>query len=107
MKTNINENLKQSRKTLGLSQEFVSSQMNMHRTTIVAIESGNRKITSDELAKFSNLYGVSIDELMYGNYTEDLECKMFARTFAKLSEIDRKEIMNLIDFKRRYKEHNA
>jgi len=30
---------------------------------------------------------------------------MFARAFSELSNIDKKEIMNLIDFKRRYKEH--
>jgi len=30
---------------------------------------------------------------------------MFARAFSELSDIDKKEILNLIDFKRRYKEN--
>lgn len=38
------------------------------------------------------------------NKLEDIEVKAFARTFSELSDIDKKEIMNLINFKRRYKE---
>lgn len=54
----MNERLKQVRKNLKLSQEFVASQLGMTRTTIVAIEAGTRKVSTDELAKFSELYGV-------------------------------------------------
>lgn len=100
----MNERLKQVRKSLKLSQEFVAEQLGMARTTIVAIEAGTRKVTTDELKEFSELYGVTIDELLYGNVSEENEIKAFARTFSELSEIDKKEIMNLINFKRRYKE---
>lgn len=43
---------------------------------------------------------------MYGSAedVEDSEVKMFARAFSALSEQDKKEIMNLIDFKKRYRE---
>ena len=71
---------------------------------MVAIEAGTRKVTADELTKFSELYGVTTDELLYGNVSEDNEIRAFARTFSELSDIDKKEIMNLINFKRRYKE---
>ena len=100
----MNERLKQVRKSLKLSQEFVAKQLGMARTTIVAIESGSRKVTADELAKFSELYGVTAEELLYGDRCETDEVKLFARTFSELSDKDRKEIMNLINFKRRYKE---
>ena len=100
----MNERLKQARKTLKLSQEFVAKQMELPRTTIVAIEAGNRKVTAEEIAKFSELYGVSIDELMYGTVSQDTEIKAFARTFSVLSDIDKKEIINLMNFKIRYKE---
>ena len=76
----------------------------MTRTTVVAIEAGTRKVTSDELVKFAKLYGVTPDEILYGEVTEDTEVRAFARTFAELSDIDKKEIMNLINFKKRYKE---
>lgn len=101
----MNERLKQKRKYLKLSQEFVARQMNFSRPTISAIESGQRKVTADELDRFSKLYGVTTEELMHGKVSDDAATDMFARAFSELSEIDKKEIMNLIDFKRRYKEH--
>jgi transcriptional regulator with XRE-family HTH domain len=102
--TVMNERLKEARKYLKLSQEFVARQMNLSRPTISAIESGQRKVTAEELGKFSELYGVSTEELMYGKVSDSTETEMFARAFSELSDIDKKEIMNLIDFKRRYKE---
>ena len=100
----MNERLKQIRKKLKLSQEFVAKQLEMTRTTIVAIEAGTRKVTSDELLKFAKLYAVSTDELLYGEPSEETEVRAFARTFSELSDIDKKEIMNLMNFKKRYKE---
>lgn len=100
----MNERLKRIRKNLKLSQEFVAKQLEMTRTTIVAIEAGTRKVTADEVVKFAKLYGVSSDELLYGEVTEDTEVRAFARTFSELSDIDKKEIMSLMDFKKRYKE---
>ena len=100
----MNERLKQIRKRLKLSQEFVAKQLNMTRTTMVAIEAGTRKVTSEELMKFSELYGVSTDEILYGKVEEDMEIRAFARTFSELSDIDKKEILNLMNFKKRYKE---
>jgi transcriptional regulator with XRE-family HTH domain len=102
--TVMNERLKEARKYLKLSQEFVARQMNLSRPTISAIESGQRKVTAEELGKFSELYGVSTEELMYGKVSDSTETEMFARAFSELPDIDKKEIMNLIDFKRRYKE---
>ncbi len=100
----MNERLKQIRKRLKLSQEFVAKQLKMTRTTVVAIEAGTRKVTSEELVEFAKLYGVSTDELLYGEVSGDTEVRAFARTFAELSDIDKKEIMNLMNFKKRYKE---
>ena len=100
----MHERLKAARKYSKLSQEFVARQMNLSRPTISAIESGQRKVTAQELDSFSKLYGISTEELMYGKKSETAETEMFARAFSELSEIDKKEIMNLIDFKRRYKE---
>lgn len=103
MSKTIYERLKEARKKLGLSQEYVSSVMGVHRTTITAIELGKRKVTADELASFSEIYGLPVDVLTYGS-AEDVDVKMFARAFSALSEQDKKEIMNLIDFKKRYRE---
>lgn len=69
----MNERLKATRKYLGLSQEFVARQMKLSRPTISAIESGQRKVTTEELDQFSKLYGVNVDELMYGKVSEEKE----------------------------------
>ncbi len=101
----MNERLKNARKYLGLSQGFVAEQMKLSRPTISAIESGKRKVTAEELDRFSKLYGVSVHELMYGRNENEPETEMFARAFSELSDVDRREIMNLINFKRKYKEN--
>jgi transcriptional regulator with XRE-family HTH domain len=102
----MNERLKQARKYLNLSQEFVARQMNLSRPTISAIEAGQRKVSAEELDRFSKLYGVSTEELMHGKVSDTTETEMFTRAFSELSDIDKKEIMNLIDFKRKYKEQS-
>ncbi|NME83334.1 helix-turn-helix transcriptional regulator [Clostridium sp. SM-530-WT-3G] len=107
MKIKLNEKLKALRKELKLSQEYVANVLGINRTTITAIESGSRRVTSDELVKFSELYGVTLDELMYEQKTLDSEAKMFARTFSELSDYDRREIMNLIKFKKKIKEQGV
>lgn len=100
MKMALNEKLKSLRKELKLSQEYVANVLGISRTVVTTIESGTRKVTSDELKAFSELYGVTLDELMYDKDVNN-DTKMFARTFSELSDLDKKEIMNLIEFKKK------
>jgi transcriptional regulator with XRE-family HTH domain len=55
------ERMKAARKALRLTQEYVARQMGMSRTTIVAIEAGEREVTATELTKFADLYGVPME----------------------------------------------
>ncbi|MDW7661868.1 MAG: helix-turn-helix transcriptional regulator [Bacillota bacterium] len=103
MKT-MYERLRDYRKALGLSQNYVAKQLGVARTTITAIECGDRKVTTEELERFSTIYGVSADEILHETKSIDADAKMFARAFSTLSENDKKEIMNLIDFKKKLKE---
>lgn len=103
----MHERLKEARKYLKMSQAFVAEQMQLSRPTISAIESGQRKVSAEELARFSKLYGISVDELMYGKISTKEQIENFARAFAELSEIDQREIMSLINFKRKYKTVNT
>lgn len=100
----INERLRSYRSTLGLSQEYIAKQLGVSRTTITSIESGDRKVSALELNEFSRIYGVPIDEIVNGIQEEGSDTRVFARAFDELSDDDKKEIMNLIDFKRRLKE---
>ncbi|MBC3901436.1 MAG: helix-turn-helix domain-containing protein [Firmicutes bacterium] len=103
MKT-IFERLKSYRKALGLSQDYVAKQIGVSRTTITAIECGERNVLANEVDIFSRIYGVTVDEILHETKAEDAEVNMFARAFSTLSVNDKKEIMNLIDFKRKFKE---
>lgn len=75
----------------------------MNRTAIVEIESGRRKVSANELKKFSELFQISTDELLYGKVVS-MPIQMFARKFGSLDETDQQEILNLIEFKKMMKE---
>lgn len=99
----IYERVKKYRNSLHLSQEYVSKYLNVNRATYSQMENGKRRITAEEIAKLSRLFGVSADALL----EDELESKptiMFARSFEKLDEADQAEIMNLIQFKQKMKD---
>ena len=97
--------LKPAREYLQLSQEYVAKQMNLPRTSLVAIEAGNRKVSSEELKQFAEIYGWTVDELLYGKKEiQQDKALVFARAFSDLTDQDQQEIINLIEFKKMMKE---
>lgn len=99
----MNERLKKYRVELDLTQRYVADLIGVPRSTISAIEGNTRKVSTDELKLFSEIYGVSTDEILYGQQTDISDIKMFARSFGDLSNNDKKEIINLINFKKKLK----
>ena len=97
------ERIKEDRTELHLSQDYVAMFLGVKRTAIVEIESGKRKVSADELGKFSELFQIPADELLNRRSTE-MPVQMFARRFGALDEADQQEILNLIEFKRMMKE---
>ena len=93
------ERIKEARTELHLSQDYVAKFLGVNRTAIVEIESGKRKVSADELGKFSELFQIPADELLNGRSTE-MPVQMFARRFGAYQQ----EILNLIEFKRMMKE---
>ena len=92
------ERIKEARTELHLSQDYVAKFLGVNRTAIVEIESGKRKVSADELGKFSELFQIPADELLNGRSTE-MPVQMFARRFGALDEADQQEILNLIELK--------
>ena len=84
---------------LGLSQEYVAKTVGLGRPAITQIELGNRKISSEELARFCNLYHLSADYLLDTQPVDNNQA-VFARNFDELTESDQQEIINLIAFKK-------
>ena len=60
------ERIKEARTELHLSQDYVAKFLGVNRTAIVEIESGKRKVSADELGKFSELFQIPADELLNG-----------------------------------------
>lgn len=102
----IGKRLKNLRKYMGLSQQQVASILNIGRDAVIRIEQGNRKIDAEELANFSKLYNISIDELISNGSSPDNTEVAFARGFYELSEKDKKEILSLIEYKNIMKSKN-
>jgi Zn-dependent peptidase ImmA (M78 family)/DNA-binding XRE family transcriptional regulator len=60
----IGERLRTARSRSGLTQEDVSQKLSMARTTLVAIEKGQRRIRPNELRELAELYQVPINTLL-------------------------------------------
>lgn len=61
---NLALRLQEARKAAGLTQLDVANNLNLARTTVVAIEKGERRVTSHELVELAGLYRRSISELL-------------------------------------------
>lgn len=102
----LSERLKTARNGLHLSQDYVAKQLKINRASIVQIEAGKRKVSAEEISRFSVIYGYSVDELMNGNKPE-MPVTVFARNFSELDESDQHEILSLIDFKKMMKKQQT
>lgn len=93
--------LREAREYLELSQDEVASALNVPRSAISLIETGQRKVDALELQKLAEIYQRPI-----GHFTgEDPEpealpeaVQHLARTAAKLTERDREELMRFAEF---------
>jgi transcriptional regulator with XRE-family HTH domain len=60
----IGQRIKELREKAGMSQDSLARSMKLPRPAISQVESGARKISTDELIKFSQLFHVSVDDLL-------------------------------------------
>ena len=65
----IHQNLKELRSDRNLTQEQVAAQLNVTRQTISSYESGRTRPDVDTLARLAQLYGVSLEDILYGQNT--------------------------------------
>lgn len=56
--------LQEARKARGLTQQAVAGQLGMARTTLVAIEKGERRLTPHELIQLAGFYGRPVSEFL-------------------------------------------
>lgn len=93
--------LREAREYLGLSQDEVGKAVDLPRSAISLIESGQRKVDALELKKFAELYQRPLAE-----FTGDVEAtaadhasvQYLARAAAKLTEADQAELIRFAEF---------
>ncbi len=60
----LGKKIKYFRDKLDLSQEYIAKNVGIQRVAISQIENGKRKITADEILKFSKIFNISSDILL-------------------------------------------
>lgn len=58
----IGERLRAARSNAGLTQQKAADDMKLARTTLIAIEKGERRIRADEFRDMAALYGISVNQ---------------------------------------------
>jgi transcriptional regulator with XRE-family HTH domain len=97
--------LRTARELAGLSQEQVAKMLSMRRPSISEIEAGQRKVSSEELRKFSEVYDVKLAWLI-GSDSEDeaadeKKIRLAARELSKLKPEDLTRVIALLRVLRR------
>lgn len=96
----IARRVREARKLSGLSQAHVAKLMDLQRPAISEIESGNRRISAEELARFSEIYDISVT-WMLGEVDEELDLRdeklqLAARELKKLSNEDLSRLLRIL-----------
>ena len=60
----LGRRLQDARKARGLTQQDVAKDLGIARTTVTAIEQGERRVRPEELIRLSRLYGREVNELV-------------------------------------------
>lgn len=91
--------LKGAREYLGLSQQEVAVSLNLSRSAVSMIESGQRRVESLELKALAKLYQRPIGYFT-GEEIEPLssEVAILAKQASKLTEQDRNELLRFTEF---------
>ena len=98
-KEKIANRLKEARTLAGLSQAQAADKLKLQRPAISEIESGNRKVSADELVVFAELYKVSTSWLLWQEDTDsemDEQMKFAARELSKLNPEDVKKLFDIL-----------
>lgn len=101
-RADIGARLKEAREYLGLSQQEVATALNLPRTAVSMIESGQRGVESLELKALAKLYQRPIafftgEEEVLGTVV-GADVALLAKQVAKLSDEDRSELLRFSEF---------
>ncbi|MDX2032595.1 MAG: XRE family transcriptional regulator [Blastocatellia bacterium] len=81
--------LQEARKARGVTQQEVADHMEMARTTVVALEKGERRLTPQELIKLAAFYGRSLGEFVGRKTNVEGFVPQFRSSWSKALELPR------------------
>ena len=93
--------LKTYRTFKNITQKEVAAHHNVPHSAISDIENGKRDVTVGELKVLSRLYGRSVEEIMSGKKYDYYNIANIARLLSELPDEDLKEVMFIIEYKRK------
>lgn len=97
----LSRRLKEYRKFKNLTQKEVAIHLNVPHSAISDIENGKRDVTVSELRILSGLYGRSVEEIINGKRYDYYNIANIARLLTELPDDDLKEVMYIIEYKRK------
>ncbi len=97
--------IKEARKLAGLSQGQVAQMLGLHRPSVSEMEAGNRRVSSEELARLAEIFDVSASWLL-GEAPDTLQAndpklELAARELGKLKPDDLDRLLKLFAAMRR------
>jgi transcriptional regulator with XRE-family HTH domain len=97
-KPQIAERLRYAREAAGLSQGQVARMLGYHRPSISEMEAGRRRVSSDELVRLADIYGVGVGWLAgeETGATGEPTNLMAARELEKLTDDELDELLRLV-----------
>jgi transcriptional regulator with XRE-family HTH domain len=98
----LGEKLREARKYLGLKQEDVAAHLNLPRTALVDIESGQRRVEAIELTRLAKLYKQPVSYFTGEDAAAALPASVahLARQAVALSDQDREELSRFAEYLR-------
>lgn len=97
----IGNRLTECRIKMGLSQEQVAEKLNTSRNTISTIENGGQEFSLSKQRGFSQIYGVSLDYIMYGQSSKQTPQEELIQMIMELTPAEQRQWKAMI---RAYKE---
>jgi transcriptional regulator with XRE-family HTH domain len=94
------ERIRKEREYLNLKQEQVAAALNISRAAVSAIETGRRRVSSQELKHLAALFATSVDRLLGAEPEQDPTSVALFRATRALSERDREQVLRFAEFLR-------
>jgi transcriptional regulator with XRE-family HTH domain len=97
----LGEKLRDARRYIGLKQEEVAQYLNIPRTALVDIESGQRRVEAIELTRLAKLYKQPVSYFTGEDESSaelPADAAHLARQAAELSQKDREELTRFVEY---------